>query len=153
MCTDLRVKHDAEAGKAAIELFERDHGRRSAARAPSVPRGTMRQGLYIYRAFGSEVLLTMDGKQARYTYEQKVAAASAVIVQSMSRKGNCIDNGATEQVFGHMKDEFFRGREWPDFESSRADLDAYVVHWNTRRRQVKLKGLTPEEFRSQSLAA
>ncbi|MEF2830244.1 MAG: IS3 family transposase, partial [Senegalimassilia anaerobia] len=33
------------------------------------------------------------------------------------------------------------------------DLDAYVVHWNTRRRQVKLKGLTPEEFRSQSLVA
>ena len=29
--------------------------------------------------------------------------------QSMSRKGNCIDNGATEQVFGHLKDEFFRG--------------------------------------------
>ena len=77
----------------------------------------------------------------------------AGIVQSMSRKGNCIDNGATEQVFGHMKDEFFRGREWPDFESFRADLDAYVVHWNTRRRQVKLRGLTPEEFRSQSLAA
>ena len=77
----------------------------------------------------------------------------AGIVQSMSRKGNCIDNGATEQVFGHMKDEFFRGRTWPDFESFKADLDAYVVHWNTRRRQVKLKGLTPEEFRNQSLQA
>ena len=77
----------------------------------------------------------------------------AGIVQSMSRKGNCIDNGATEQVFGHMKDEFFRGRTWPDFESFKADLDAYVAHWNTRRRQVKLKGLTPEEFRSQPLAA
>ena len=75
----------------------------------------------------------------------------AGIVQSMSRKGNCIDNGATEQVFGHMKDEFFRGRAWPDFESFKADLDAYVVHWNTRRRQVKLKGLTPEEFRNQAL--
>ena len=77
----------------------------------------------------------------------------AGIVQSMSRKGNCIDNGANEQVFGHMKDEFFRGRTWPDFESFKADLDAYVIHWNTRRRQVKLKGLTPEEFRSQPLAA
>ena len=75
----------------------------------------------------------------------------AGIVQSMSRKGNCIDNGATEQVFGHMKDEFFRGRAWPDFESFKADLDAYVVHWNTRRRQVRLKGLTPEEFRNQAL--
>ena len=78
---------------------------------------------------------------------------AAGIVQSMSRKGNCIDNGATEQVFGLIKDEFFRGRTWPDFESFKADLDDYVVHWNTRRRQVKLKGLTPEEFRSQSLVA
>ncbi len=73
------------------------------------------------------------------------------MAQSMSRKGNCIDNGATEQVFGHIKDEFFRGRTWPDFESFKADLDDYVVHWNTRRRQVKLKGLTPEEFRSSPL--
>ena len=53
----------------------------------------------------------------------------AGIVQSMSRKGNCIDNGATEQVFGHIKDEFFRGRTWPDFESFEADLDAYIAHW------------------------
>lgn len=79
--------------------------------------------------------------------------ADAGIAQSMSRKGNCIDNGATEQVFGHIKDEFFRGRRWPSFEEFKRDLDAYVIHWNTRRRQVKLKGLTPEEFRNQSLAA
>lgn len=77
----------------------------------------------------------------------------AGVVQSMSRKGNCIDNGATEQVFGHLKDEFFKGRSWPSFEELKRDLDAYVVHWNTRRRQVKLKGLAPEEFRGQSLAA
>ena len=75
----------------------------------------------------------------------------AGVVQSMSRKGNRIDNGATEQVFGHLKDEFFRSRRWPSFEEFKRDLDAYVVHWNTRRRQAKLKGLTPEEFRNQSL--
>lgn len=70
----------------------------------------------------------------------------------MSRKGNRIGNSATEQVFGHLKDEFFRDRKWPDFESFKADLNAYVTYWNTQRRQVKLKGLTPEEFRNQSLA-
>ena len=81
-----------------------------------------------------------------------------------SRKGNRLDNGAAEQVFGHLKDELFRGRAspdfesfrgraWPDLKSFRADLDAYVALWNTRNRQVKLKGLTPEEFRSQSLVA
>ena len=47
----------------------------------------------------------------------------------------------------------FRGRTSPGFESFRADLDSYVAHRNARSRQVKLKGLTPEEFRSQSLVA
>jgi putative transposase len=79
------------------------------------------------------------------------ALREAGIAQSMSRKGNCLDNAATEQVFGHLKDEFFRGGEWPDFESFKAALEAYIVHWNTKRRQVKLKGLTPVEFRNQSL--
>lgn len=84
MCVDLRVKHDIEARKAAIGLFERGHGSESAAKALSVPRDTVRQWLYVYRSFGSEVLLSMDGKQVRYTYEQKVAAASAVVDGGMS---------------------------------------------------------------------
>ena len=58
----------------------------------------------------------------------------------MSRKGNCIDNAATEQLFGHVKDEFYRGREWGSFEDFKRDLEEYIAHWNTRRRQVKLKG-------------
>ena len=77
----------------------------------------------------------------------------AGITQSMSRKGNCIDNAATEQLFGHVKDEFYRGREWGSFEDFKRDLEGYIAHWNTRRRQVRLKGLTPEEFRNQALAA
>ena len=79
------------------------------------------------------------------------ALAGNGFTQSMSRKGNCVDNGATEQVFGHIKDEFFRGRDRDDFESFKRDLEEYIAHWNTRRRQVKLKGLTPVEFRDQAL--
>ena len=223
MRVDLRVKHDVEARKAAIGLFELGHGYKSAAIALSLPAEAVRRWQEIYRAFGSEVLLRMDGKQGRYTYEQKVAAASAVvdggmtkteamaafgimsmsplkkwcalyreggaealrprpkgrpsgsrarprtreeeleercrrleaagIVQSMSRKANCIDNAATEQLFGHVKDEFYRGREWKTFEDFKRDLEEYIVHWNTSRRQVRLKGLTPEEYRNQALAA
>ena len=86
MRVDLRVKHDIEARKAAIELFERGHGFGSASKALSVPRGTVRQWFYVYRSFGSEVLLSMDGKQARYAYGQKVAAASAVVDGGMGRR-------------------------------------------------------------------
>ncbi len=73
------------------------------------------------------------------------------ITQSMSRKGSCIDNGATEQVFGHLKDELCRGGDWETFEESRADLEAYIRHWNHVRRQARLKGLAPAEFRDFAL--
>ena len=62
-----------------------------------------------------------------------------------------LDMAATEQVFGHLKDEFFRGQDWQTFESFKADLNAYITYWNTTRRQVKLKGLTPAEYRDQAL--
>ena len=75
------------------------------------------------------------------------------IRQSMSRKGNCIDNAATEQVFGHLKDEFYTGREFASDEEFKNELDAYIIHWNTRRRQIRLEGHTPEEFRNMSLTA
>ena len=52
-----------------------------------------------------------------------------------------------------MEDEFFRGRDWDDFESFKGDLEACIVHWDTRRGQEGPKGLAPEGFRSQSLMA
>lgn len=70
----------------------------------------------------------------------------------MSRKGNCLGNAATEQVFGHLKDGFYRDRELDSYEQFKREPDAYIIHWNTRRRQIRLEGHAPEEFRSMSLA-
>ena len=111
----------------------------------------MLQILMDAKPAGVEPILHSDmGWQYQHeTYIRTLAENG--FIQSMSRKGNCIDNGATEQVFGHIKDEFFRGQDWQTFESFKADLDAYVTHWNTTRRQVKLKGLTPAEYRDQAL--
>lgn len=90
------------------------------------------------------------GWQYQHSVYSKILADNG-FTQSMSRKGNCLDNGATEQVFGHLKDEFYRGRDWKTFKSFKQDLEAYIEYWNTTRRQVKLKGLTPIEFRKQAL--
>ncbi len=73
MRTDLRVKHDVEVRRRASELFERGYGRISTAKALRVPRQTVEKWQQIYRAIGREALLSMGGKQASYTYEQKVA--------------------------------------------------------------------------------
>ena len=67
------------------------------------------------------------------------ALRGAGVVQSMSRRGNCMDTGGTEQLFCHVKDEFFRGRKFASFEEFKEGLEEYIVHWNTRRRQVRLR--------------
>ncbi|RRF89211.1 MAG: helix-turn-helix domain-containing protein [Coriobacteriaceae bacterium] len=85
MHTDLRVKHDIEARKKAAELFGKGRGYKSVAKELSMPRSTVRKWQQIWKAFGSEALLSMDGKQARYTYGQKVAAAKAVVEDGMSK--------------------------------------------------------------------
>lgn len=101
---------------------------------------------------GAEPILHSDmGWQYQHQWWRKELERPG-IRRSMSRKGNCLDNAATEQVFGHLKDEFYRGRVLDSFERFKAELDAYIVHWNTRRRQIRLEGRTPEEFRSMSLA-
>ena len=46
---------------------------------------TVREWQWVYRAFGSEALLSMGGKQSRYTFEQRVAAASAVVDGGMAK--------------------------------------------------------------------
>jgi len=100
---------------------------------------------------GTAPVLHSDmGWQHRHAAHVGALAANG-FVQSMSRKGSCLDNGATEQLFGHIKDEFFRGRDWDSFEEFKRDLEAYIHHWNNVRRQVGLKGLTPVEFREQAL--
>lgn len=84
MRTDLRAKHDIDAGKKAAELFGKGRGFESVAKELSIPRSTVRKRQQIWKAFGSEALLSMDGKQARYTCSQKVAAAKAAVEDGMS---------------------------------------------------------------------
>ena len=85
MRMDCRIKHGVEVRKKAAEFFASGMGSCAVASTLSVPRQTVEEWHHIYHAFGSEVLLTMAGKQALYTYEQKVAAARAVIEGGMTK--------------------------------------------------------------------
>ena len=102
---------------------------------------------------GAEPILQSDMGEWQYQHQWwRKELERPGIRRSMSRKGNCLDNAAAEQVFGHLKDEFYRGRVFDSYEQFKRELDAYIIHWNTRRRQIRLEGRTPEEFLSMSLA-
>ena len=74
------------------------------------------------------------------------------ITQSMSRKGNCYDNCVIENFFGLLKTEFFHNQPFTSVENFQEELDKYIDYYNNSRIKVKLKGLSPVQFRTQSLA-
>ena len=75
------------------------------------------------------------------------------ITQSMSRKGNCYDNCVIENFFGLLKTEFFRNQSFLSVENFHEELDQYIDYYNNSRIKVKLKGLSPVQFRTQSFVS
>ena len=72
--------------------------------------------------------------------------------QSMSRKGNCLDNAVIENFFGILKTEFYYTQKFKDVASFIEELKDYIWYYNHKRIKIKLKGLSPVEYRNQSLS-
>ena len=75
------------------------------------------------------------------------------IVQSMSRKGNSLDNGLMENFFGLLKTEIFYGFEdqYETIDDLIQAIEEYIYYYNNDRIKSRLKGLTPIEYRNQAL--
>ena len=73
--------------------------------------------------------------------------------QSMSRVGRCIDNGPIECFWGIIKSEMYYLKKFHNFDELRIAIDNYIDFYNNRRLQKKLKGLSPIEYRTQTLIA
>ena len=73
------------------------------------------------------------------------------IIQSMSRKGNCMDNGAMENFFGRLKVEMFYGEKFESVNTFIEELEKYIDYYNNHRISLKLKGMSPVQFRTHSL--
>jgi transposase InsO family protein len=71
------------------------------------------------------------------------------VVQSMSRKGNCLDNAAMESFFAVLKTEYFHLNKFTCAEQLREGLAKYIHYYNHDRMKMKLKGLSPMEYRTQ----
>lgn len=68
------------------------------------------------------------------------------VVQSMSRKGNCLDNAPIESFFGHLKDEF-EYKDCLSIKDLKRRLKIYMQYYNNKRPQWGLKQKTPAETR------
>lgn len=74
------------------------------------------------------------------------------IRQSMSRKGNCLDNAVMENFFGILKSELLYLQDFNSIEHFEQELISYLDYYNNRRIKGKLKGLPPTLHRQQALS-
>jgi putative transposase len=74
------------------------------------------------------------------------------LLQSMSRRGNCLDNAPMESFFGHFKDEVDY-QEANNLSELKKMIDEYMEHYNSTRKQWNLKKMTPAQYRSHLIAA
>lgn len=83
-------------------------------------------------------------------YQKQIKAIG--LAQSMSRRGNCLDNAPMESFFGHFKDEVDYQEAQSLFELKNM-IDDYMFNYNTTRKQWNLKRMTPAQYRSHLIAA
>jgi len=105
-----------------------------------------------------------QGWQYQMNHYQKQLAEQGLI-QSMLRKGNCWDNAAMESFFGTLKSECFHGKKFKSIDELEQTVKEYIhyynyerikeyIHYyNYERIKVKLRGLSPVQYRIQSLKA
>jgi transposase InsO family protein len=73
------------------------------------------------------------------------------IIQSMSRKGNCYDNAVMENFFGLLKSELLYLQKFDSLEHFYKELVCYLDYYNNDRTKLKLRGLSPVDYRKQFL--
>ena len=112
---------------------------------------TMLEQAFTEKHYENTILHSDQGWQYQHDSYHRFLESKG-IQASMSRKGNSPDNGTMESFFGILKSEMFYGYE-KSFQSlkqlEQAIVD-YIDYYNNKRIKVKLKGLSPVQYRTKS---
>ena len=110
--------------------------------------GMLKKALAKLRANETPLLHSDQGWQYQMPVYQRMLKQRN-IVQSMSRKGNCLDNAAMESFFAVLKTEYFYLNKFTSPEQLQKGLADYIHYYNHDRIKLKLKGLSPVQYRIQ----
>ena len=132
-----------------MDLFNREIISYSISLSPNLYQiREMLAGLFEKLPEGAEPVFHSDqGWQYQHCEYQKLLSEHNII-QSMSRKGNCLDNGAMENFFGRLKVEMFYGEKFESVNTFIEELKSYIDYYNNKRISVKLNGMSPVQYRT-----
>lgn len=114
---------------------------------------TMLNEAFPEKTYQDTILHSDQGWQYQHVYYHNFLENRGM-KPSMSRKGNSLDNGMMESFFGMLKTEMFYGfeKEFTSLEDLAIAISEYIDYYNNKRIKLTLKGLSPVQYRTQSLA-
>ena len=151
--TEFKIGDEKVYLSPVLDMFNREIVSYSISTSPNLQQvRDMLNGLFDKLPSDARPLFHSDqGWQYQHAEYQRLLAEHN-ITQSMSRKGNCMDNGIMENFFGRLKVEMYYGEK---FESPRGfieKLEEYIHYYNNDRISLKLKGMSPVQYRTHSQA-
>ena len=149
--TEFKVCDDKVYLSPVMDLYNREIISYSISLSPNLWQiREMLDGLFKKLPDDARPLFHSDqGWQYQHTEYQRLLEEHN-ITQSMSRKGNCMDNGAMENFFGRLKVEMFYGEKFESVNAFIDELKNYIDYYNNERISTKLKGMSPVQYRTHS---
>ena len=150
--TEFNVKGEKLYLSPILDLFSQEIVTYRISRSPSsrMVNAMLDEARRRLEATQRPLLHSDQGWQYQMaSYRQRLHQSN--MQQSMSRKGNCLDNAVMENFFGHLKSECFKGESFESLSDLEAELHDYIDYYNNRRIKAKLKGLSPVIYRTQAL--
>lgn len=150
--TQFKVCDEKVYLSPVMDLYNREIVSYSISTSPNLWQiREMLDGLFAkLPADASPVFHSDQGWQYQHAEYQRLLAEHN-ITQSMSRKGNCMDNGAMENLFGRLKVEMFYGEKFENVNVFIDELKRYIDYYNYERISMKLKGMSPVQYRTHSV--
>lgn len=152
--TEFRIGERKVYLSPIMDLFDRQIIAWSVGVSPhlDLALSALRSALVTLPAGAAPIVHADQGFHYQHlSWQSTLADAGAT--QSMSRKGNCLDNAVMENFFGHLKEEMFHHTRYKNVETFIAALNAYMTWYNTERISTRLKGMSPVQYRIHALAA
>ncbi|MBG6235756.1 putative transposase, partial [Pedobacter sp. CAN_A7] len=147
--TEFKVKGDKLYLSPIIDLFNQEIISYELTDTP-VFKGVMdmlKKALPQVKNTAQLVLHSDQGWQYQMRKYQQILKANG-ITQSMSRKGNCLDNAVIENFFGTLKSELFYLNKYESTDQLKKDIAEYICYYNMERIKLNLNGMSPMEYRA-----
>lgn len=148
--TEFKVKEKKLYLSPIIELFNGEIISYNISESPNFKQ-VSDMLKYAFKKIGTQKKLILHSDQGwQYQmreYQQMLKKKG--IIQSMSRKGNCLDNAVIENFFGIIKSELFYMKKYNDINELKKDIEEYIEYYNNDRIKLNLKVLSPIKYRAQ----